>query len=72
MRAQSLTSRPEPCPGGCDHTDEEHLAFDAGLTAGEAGKTAKECPYRDDSLAEDWLTGHTMGADNRRYMRRRR
>ncbi len=72
MRAQSLTSRPEPCPGGCDHTDEEHRAFDAGLAAGEAGKTAKECPYDGDSLAEDWLMAHSVGEANRRDMSRRR
>ena len=71
MSAQSLTSRPEPCPGGCDHADEEHRAFDAGLAAGEAGKKAEECPYEDDSLAEDWLIGHSVGEANCRDRRRR-
>lgn len=72
MRAQSLTSRPEPCPGGCDHADEEHIAFDAGLAAGEAGKTANECPYDDASLAEAWLSGHSVGELNRHHRERRR
>jgi len=68
MTPQSLTSPPAACPGGCDHTDLEHVAFDAGIAAGEAGKKAECCPYEDFSLQEDWLTGHSVGEANRRYL----
>src|SRR5688572_8920143 len=63
--AQGLTSPPEACPGGCDHTAEEHIAFDAGVAAGNAGKQAEDCPYEDFSLREDWLTGQSVGAADR-------
>jgi ribosome modulation factor len=65
MTSQSLTSRPEACPGGCDHTDDEHIAFESGIAAGEAGKQAEDCPYEDFELGEAWLSGHSVGELNR-------
>ena len=61
-KSQGLS--PAACPGGCDHTDEEHRAFDGGVAAGEAGKEAEDCPCDDFSLSQDWLTGHSVGVAN--------
>jgi len=58
-----LERRTEQCPGGCDHADVEHEAFDDGVGAAERGD--HQCPYRG-SLREDWLTGHSVGTLNRR------
>ena len=51
---------PPSCPVPCEHTDAEHRAFDRGVFAGKAGVEPEDCPY-DGSLAQDWLTGHSVG-----------
>jgi hypothetical protein len=55
---------PPPCPHGCDHTDDEHRAFDRGVRDGRAG--VDENPYLNSysyrlSLVEAWATGHSVG-----------
>lgn len=57
----------EPCPNGCNHTDEEHDAFDSGVFAGEQDTDdhQTECPHQDASLREAWLTGYSVGEMNR-------
>lgn len=48
----------------CDHTDEQHIAFDAGVEAGEAGKEESVNPYSDPNLAFDWSFGYSVGLGN--------
>lgn len=57
----------KPCPGGCDHSDIEHQAFDAGVAAGERGEDDLPAEYRDDEsiLSEAWFTGNSVGLGNR-------
>ena len=54
------------CPPGCDHTVQEHTAFDHGLRDGEEGQADSANPYRAHDLREAWLTGHSVGVLNRR------
>lgn len=54
------------CPGGCDHTVQEHVAFDHGLRAGQDGEEDSANPYTDYGLQEAWWSGHSVGALNRR------
>jgi ribosome modulation factor len=54
------------CPNGCDHTDREHEAFDAGFEAGRSGVDQHACPYRG-ALAEDWLDGHSAGSLDKNF-----
>jgi ribosome modulation factor len=65
-------STTRPCPGGCDHTDAEHRAFDRGLAAGSAGAEQSTCPYRNPPLVEDWLSGHSAGVSAATAKRRAR
>jgi hypothetical protein len=53
------------CGGPCEHTDEEHEAFDAGVLAGEQGYGGDGCPHEDAGLRHAWLTGHSVGVLNR-------
>lgn len=55
-----------PCPNGCDHSDEEHHAFDRGVADGEAGKDWSSNPYRGE-FAHDWLAGLSVGQSNREF-----
>ena len=52
---------PERCDDECDHTDEEHWRFDAGVEAGRRGLPQSACPFRNFNRAEDWLVGHSVG-----------
>lgn len=64
---QVMERKTEPCPGGCICTDEAHIAFDAGLAAGNAGLGTSANPYNPQtqwSLREDWLTGQAVGRNN--------
>lgn len=57
------------CGGPCEHTDEEHTAFDRGVEDGEKGVGGLDSPYRHDDnpvLRESWLCGHSVGAMNRK------
>lgn len=49
----------------CGHTQAEHDAFDGGLRAGEYGAAETACTFRG-NLREAWLTGHSVGVENRR------
>jgi hypothetical protein len=55
----------EACPDDCDHTIAEHVAFDAGVEAGERGEGEETGPRGPDNLREAWLTGHSVGLINR-------
>jgi hypothetical protein len=59
-----LRSKPLPCPGGCDHTDAEHKAFDAGVSTGRLGLAGGESRYKGKRL-ESYLTGRSVGALDR-------
>lgn len=59
------SSKTTPCPGGCDHTDREHKAFDRGVRDGEAGKDQHANPYNDSSLRGAWSAGQSVGESNR-------
>lgn len=61
-----VTGSAPPCPGGCDHTEAEHVAFDSGVLAGEKGQADSACPHEAHELQEAWLTGHSVGQQNRR------
>lgn len=67
---------PQPCPGvePCDHSAREHLAFDSGLRAGEAGRVEGSCPSfgGDFNLRLAWLTGRDVGFSNREFDRESR
>ena len=54
------------CPGPepCGHSQAEHDAFDGGLRAGEHGAAETACTFRG-NLREAWLTGHSVGVENR-------
>jgi hypothetical protein len=52
---------PEPCAGGCTHTDLEHTAFDRGVAEGRAGKEEEANPYRVRALREAWSHGRSVG-----------
>jgi ribosome modulation factor len=60
---------PLACPGEepCGHSATEHLAFDDGLRAGEAGKEEDECPHYggDFNLRHAWASGFSVGQMNR-------
>jgi len=58
---------PAQCPGGCSHTDREHIAFDAGLAAGEEDPNA-ENPHAFSAynLYEAWASGFSVGRINAR------
>lgn len=58
---RSLERRTEPCPDGCNHTDAERIAFDAGVAAGERDEACPHCP---DNLREAWLAGYSVGSMN--------
>jgi len=46
--------------------DDEPIAFDEGLVAGEKGFFAKDNPYHEGTLTyEDWHRGWTVGNGNR-------
>jgi hypothetical protein len=53
----------QACGEDCQHTDEEHWAFDGGLKAGEIGASAETWLEGDER--EAWLTGHSVGVLNR-------
>lgn len=64
---EAILSEPtalDPCPGGCDHSEAEHYAFDSGCAAGERGEDDEVCPYEGGGLREAWLSGHSVGAMN--------
>lgn len=48
------------CSGPCDHTTEEHNAFDLGIADGEAG--CNENPFRSNSLRFAWRSGHAVSS----------
>jgi ribosome modulation factor len=63
---------PEPlssclgCSDDCEHTAEEHAAFDAGVMAGCGGASENDCPpYEDFDLREAWRGGGSAGARRR-------
>ncbi len=61
---------PPPCPNGCDHTVEEHEAFDRGVKDGGAGveweaPTQYTLPSKE-SLLEAWQSGCSVGQINAR------
>jgi ribosome modulation factor len=60
-----VSAKPAPCPGGCDHSDKEHRAFDRGVAAGEAGEDEAANPYVAYILRHAWITGHSVGRLNR-------
>jgi ribosome modulation factor len=53
--------KPAPCPNGCDHTDQEHRAFDTGIRDGRAKKNHAMNPYKRRNLKDAWATGHSVG-----------
>lgn len=59
---------PAACPNGCNHTVEEHEAFDRGVKDGESGVDC-EAPfeYTDTcSLFDAWQSGYSVGKINAR------
>lgn len=68
-RAIYLETKAKGEPGRCDdectHTDEEHWIFDAGVEAGRQGLPESACPFSNFNRAEDWLTGHSVGATDK-------
>lgn len=62
---KSLAFTDEACPDECDHTINEHCAFDEGVMAGERGEDEETCPHRASDLCEAWLAGHSVGSINR-------
>jgi ribosome modulation factor len=55
-------AKPEECHGGCTHTDVEHRAFDRGVKAGQRGAHIEDNPYKQQNLAEAWMSGQSVGA----------
>jgi len=55
----------QPCDDDCDHSGEEHAAFDDGVAAGELSDDEERCPYGDGDLHEAWLAGYSVGSINR-------
>ena len=53
------------CGDDCDHSDEEHAAFDAGVMAGCDGVDQEKNPHQDSELREAWFIGHSVGALSR-------
>lgn len=53
------------CPDDCDHTSAEHIAFDAGVIAGERGEDDEAAPRGPNDLREAWLAEHSVGLMNR-------
>jgi ribosome modulation factor len=54
------------CGDDCEHSEEEHAAFDAGVIAGCDGVDQHQNPYRDPNLREAWATGYAAGALSRK------
>jgi len=54
------------CAPGCGHTKNEHIAFEVGAVAGEAGRSEKSCPFMGDIHKRAWLAGFRQGAKNRK------
>lgn len=60
---------PLTCGGPCEHSDEDHMAFDRGACVGAAGGGADENPYRiarsdgpsNPFWAEAWASGYSAG-----------
>ena len=66
MRTRKTSPHVEECPGGCEHTEREHIAFDRGVTAGERGFSDEGCcPYRSGRLCDAWFAGYSVGSLNR-------
>lgn len=55
----------EPCSLYCDHTEGEHLAFDAGRAEGERNGRDTDCPYWEPAIRDAWQNGQSIGALNR-------
>lgn len=53
--------KPEPCPGGCDHTGAEHYAFDLGWNDGRKRRDKEACPYTQPDLVDAWEYGLEFG-----------
>lgn len=54
-----------PCPGGCNHTHEQHVAFDSGVIVGRQRGFEREprrTPYNEPALIEAFRTGFSAGA----------
>lgn len=54
-----------PCPGGCNHTHEQHVAFDSGVIVGRQRGIEREprrTPYNEPELIEAFRTGFSVGA----------
>lgn len=51
------------CPPRCGHSAMEHVAFDAGLMAGQRGDPEGTNPFH--LLSEAWLSGHSVGRMNK-------
>lgn len=50
------------CGPNCNHTAEEHAAFDAGVLAGRSGAEESDCPhYSNLDLREAWRIGWSVG-----------
>jgi hypothetical protein len=54
----------QTCSDDCGHSKAEHVAFDAGVRAGERDDD-DACKYSMSHLREAWLTGHSVGSINR-------
>jgi ribosome modulation factor len=52
------------CGPDCQHTGEEHAAFDAGVQAGGRGDDESACPFDSDYERDAWLSGHAIGEAN--------
>lgn len=52
------------CQPNCGHTEDEHIAFDLGVTDGEMGFEA-DPPFDDPELRGAWFSGHSVGMLNR-------
>jgi ribosome modulation factor len=52
------------CGPDCQHTGEEHAAFDAGVQAGKRGDDQDACPFDSDHERDAWLSGYSIGEAN--------
>jgi hypothetical protein len=57
---RNLTCGSQGSAEPCNHSDDEHDAFDLGIADGEAG--INKNPFTDLNLSEAWESGHSVAS----------